>query len=170
MLKKCPECLHDVSTAALSCPSCGFPLRSRQTLADTLLGRWRLVEGEKLRDAFVASTTRRKLEHVDLQFKATDTPPAGGQMTATLFWEPGQTEGFPISHSDFPWHVFGEDGKEVLLDLGPNDAWRLLATRHEWNRIYAYAECYANIYVVPPPWKVRPEHLIGCPVMLERLR
>jgi len=44
----CPECKHEVSDKATSCPECGYPLQQAQqekTLADILVGkRWRALK------------------------------------------------------------------------------------------------------------------------------
>ncbi len=34
-MKSCPECSHEVSSAALACPSCGFPLKEEPFIAYT---------------------------------------------------------------------------------------------------------------------------------------
>lgn len=50
-LMQCPECQHDVSTLAASCPNCGYPMQPQPPSLQNDPDLARLVEREKQRRA-----------------------------------------------------------------------------------------------------------------------
>jgi len=65
-LKSCPECSHNVSSAASVCPSCGFPLKEDPVLA---YAQRRLDFGKKvIVGPFIVSIVFALLTFVDRGF------------------------------------------------------------------------------------------------------